>query len=172
MPNLLVSDTSVLIDLDRGGLLEVLFQLPLGVAVPDVLYVSELASWRGKELMEFGLRVLELDESGVSLAQGYTTEDRRISVPDAFALALAKTGGHILLTGDQHLRSLANNEGVHCHGLLWVIDEFEVAGLVKLRRLLSGLDRIAGHPRCRLPGDHVRDRQDRYRRRIRDEREA
>jgi hypothetical protein len=89
MPNLLVSGTSVLIDLDRGGLLEALFQLPFGVAVPDVLYLSELKSWRGKELMNLGLQVLELDESGVSLAQGYTTSNRRISAPDGFALAFA-----------------------------------------------------------------------------------
>jgi len=172
MPNLLVSDTSVLIDLDRGGLLETLFRLPFGIAVPDVLYVSELKSWRGKELMDLGLQVLELDAHGVSLAQAYTTADRRISVPDGFALALATTGGHVLLTGDQHLRALARREGVRCHGLLWVLDEFESSGLVSAGDLSAGLALISSHRRSRLPADEVKGREERYRRRMHAERQG
>ena len=38
---ILVSDTSVLIDLERGGLLEALFALPHEFAGPDVLYGQE-----------------------------------------------------------------------------------------------------------------------------------
>lgn len=168
MPNLLVSDTSVLIDVDRGGLIEALFQLPFGVAVPDLLYVSELQSWRGMDLMELGLQVLKLDAGGVSLAQGYITSDRRISAPDGFALALAKTGGHVLLTGDQHLRALAGRQGVSCHGLLWVLDEFETRDLMTARDLLDGLTLISSHPRSRLPVDEVKERENRYRRRTRE----
>jgi hypothetical protein len=39
---ILVSDTSVLIDLERGGFLEVMFSLPYEFAVPDVLYHQEM----------------------------------------------------------------------------------------------------------------------------------
>ena len=38
----LVSDTSVLIDLERGGLLEVAFSCGHQLVVPDLLYVLEL----------------------------------------------------------------------------------------------------------------------------------
>jgi hypothetical protein len=38
----LVSDTSVLIDLERGSRLEVIFSLPYEFTVPDVLYRREL----------------------------------------------------------------------------------------------------------------------------------
>lgn len=38
MATLLVSDTSVLIDLERGGMLAALFELPFEVGVPDVMY--------------------------------------------------------------------------------------------------------------------------------------
>ena len=37
MATLLVSDTSVLLDLERGGMLATLFQLPFEVGVPDVM---------------------------------------------------------------------------------------------------------------------------------------
>jgi hypothetical protein len=45
---ILVSDTSVLIDLERGSLLQAIFALPHAIAVPDVLYHRELQGELGK----------------------------------------------------------------------------------------------------------------------------
>lgn len=163
MTQLLVSDTSILIDLDRGDLLEALFGLPFEIAVPDVLYADELEAWRGAKLLSLGLRVLELDSDGVALAQSYAQASASVSVPDAFALTLCKTCGHSLLTGDRRLRTLAEREQVVCHGLLWVLDSIEEAGLLEARVLLSALERIVQHRRSRLPSDEVRRRVDHYR---------
>ena len=63
-----VSDTSVLIDLERGRLLEAAFRLPLAFAVPDLLYERELKPNDGGRLLEPGLRVSELDGDGVAAA--------------------------------------------------------------------------------------------------------
>jgi hypothetical protein len=38
---------------------------------------------------------------------------------------LAKISGWTLLMGDGPLRELAKAEGVDCHGVLWLLDEFE-----------------------------------------------
>src|SRR5882762_725453 len=65
---ILVSDTSVLIDLDRGGLLEAVFVLPHAFAVPDVLYDRELQGEWGEQLQRLGLRVEEVSEAGVGNA--------------------------------------------------------------------------------------------------------
>ena len=46
----LVSDTSVLIDLERGSLLETSFRLPFEFAVPDLLYQQELKDHGGGAL--------------------------------------------------------------------------------------------------------------------------
>ena len=164
MSTLLVSDTSVLVDLDRGGLLEALFRLPYSVGVPDVLFEQELKGRGGEPLLALGLLVLELDPGGVALAQDYAARSRRISVPDAFALSLAKIGGHTLLTGDRELRSLAEGEHLVCHGLLWVLDQLETAALLEPALLLNGLERISASHRARLPADEVRVRLERYRR--------
>jgi hypothetical protein len=40
----LVSDTSVLVDLERGGLLEAVFKLPVELAVPDLLSLASPVS--------------------------------------------------------------------------------------------------------------------------------
>ncbi len=44
---ILVSDTSVLIDLERGELIECAFKLSATFAVPDVLYERELRQYGG-----------------------------------------------------------------------------------------------------------------------------
>src|SRR5688572_6789535 len=122
MPVLLVSDTSFLIDLERGRVLEAIFALPFEFAVPDLLYEREINSWDGSNLEGKGLKVLALEASGVELAQDYRRREPKLSLPDAFALALAKTGGHVLLAGDGSLRQQADLEHVEVHGVLWILD--------------------------------------------------
>jgi len=61
---ILVSDTSVLIDLERGGLLEAVFTLAHEFAVPDVLYDREMQGDWGERLVRLGLRVVEVSEDG------------------------------------------------------------------------------------------------------------
>lgn len=72
--NVLVSDTSVLIDLERGSLPETTFGLAFQFAVPDLLHHRELAEHGGPALIELGPRVEELDGDGVALAQHAETE--------------------------------------------------------------------------------------------------
>ena len=86
---ILVSDTSVLIDLQRGGLLEALFALPHEFAVPDVLYDHEMQGDWGEGLVRLGLRVEEVSKEGVANALRYRQQRATLSVPDSFALALA-----------------------------------------------------------------------------------
>lgn len=163
MATLLVSDTSVLVDLERGGILNALFQLPFDIGVPDVLYEEELRDWEGPNLVAAGLKVLVLDGDGVALAQRYRGHDPRLSLPDAFALALAKTENHILLAGDAGLRALAAIEEVEVHGVLWVLDRLEETGIVGSNDLLKALAGIVAHPRCRLPEAETKPRLERYR---------
>jgi len=159
---ILVSDTSVLIDLDRGGLLEAVFELPDEFAVPDVLYDREMQGEWGEQLRQLGLRVEEVSETGVANALRYRQQCTSLSVPDSFALALAKEREWLLLTGDNALRDLAAGENVECHGVLWLLDRLEEAGMPELQLLHDGLSKLAGHPRCRLPVREITIRLERY----------
>jgi predicted nucleic acid-binding protein len=152
---ILVSDTSVLIDLERGELISCAFKLSATFAVPDVLYERELRDYGDEELVKLGLRVESLDGDGVALATRHMQAQWHLTVPDSFALALAKRNGWTLLTGDGPLRELAKAEGVDCHGVLWLLDEFEsqdAATYVQLTQVLkeSPFICVAGYPRERL----------------------
>ena len=154
----LVSDTSVLIDLDRGLLVEPTFRLPFEFTVPDLLYERELKDHGGPDFIRRGLRVKELDGDGVSLALRYRRTRRSLSLPDSFALALAKTNSWTLLSGDRGLRELADEEQVACHGVLWLLDQIFEHHVIDRNNLSAGLAKIAAHPRCRLPKSEIRKR--------------
>src|SRR5258707_7061612 len=102
----LASDTSVLVDLERGDLLDACFRLPYEFAVPDLLYTRELEGFGGAELVARGLRV---EEPTADRCRGVDrtkcSRPAAIAVAgDAFAYALATSRGWHLLTGDGERR--------------------------------------------------------------------
>jgi len=158
----LVSDTSILIDLDRGGLLDSIFSLPYAFAVPDVLYRAEIAGAWGNHLVDLGLRIEEVSATGVATALRHRSARPVLSIPDSFAFALAQERQWTLLTGDGQLRELAETERLDCHGVLWLLDRLEEANILDIRCLCDGLRAISKHPRCRLPKREIMTRLERY----------
>lgn len=159
---ILVSDTSVLIDLERGGLLDSCFKLPFEFAVPDLLYARELAEFGGPALVARGLLVQELTGDEVTAAQTVRGNRRKLSLPDAFAYALASARGWTLLTGDGELRTLAKLEGMEFFGVLWILDQLFDNNIIEAAAIVNGLETIAAHPRCRLPRAEIQSRLERY----------
>ena len=152
----LISDTSVLIDLDRGKLLEHLFQLPYDFCVPDLLFKRELSGDLGDRLRELGLDVVELSPTEVARATLLRRNVKVLSTPDAFAFSVAEARRWTLLTGGLALRQLAEQHGVEMHDILWVIDEFDRENVLEARALHRALTKIHSHPRCRIPAAEVR----------------
>ena len=93
---ILVSDTSVLIDLERGGLLEQAFACGLTMVVPDLLYMRELEDENGPLLRKLGLGVIALSPDEVEFAQHVRKQRPGLSLPDCFALSCARHKDHAL----------------------------------------------------------------------------
>lgn len=159
---ILVSDTSVLIDLERAALLEEMFLLPYEFAVPDLLYDRELAGELGDRLETLGLRIETLTPAEVVRATVVNREHARLSVPDTFAFAIAEVRRWGLLTGDGILRTLATAQNLEMHGVLWLFDQLADGNHVELDRLHGGLTALSQHPRCRLPHNEVQVRLARF----------
>jgi predicted nucleic acid-binding protein len=146
----LVSDTSVLIDLERAGLHEAVCRLGHRFVIPDLTYAEELAGREGPAWRVRGLEVIELNSEETVTAQHHFATLDTISLADAFAFALAWHRKWILLTGDRASRTLAEKHQVDCHGLLWII-ELMVEAKHDAVLVVDGLKRLMAHPRCRLP---------------------
>jgi predicted nucleic acid-binding protein len=147
-----VVDTNIWIDLHFAGLLVVVLRLPFDWLTPD-LVIAELTKTAsqviGRILMEHGVqeRALSPDQvrEGARLAALYRHPTRI----DLLALALAKSLGVPLLTGDRRLREAADQEGVVVHGVLWLLDQSIAAEVLMraeaaaaLRRMLAGGSRL------------------------------
>ena len=160
---ILVSDTSVIIDLERAQLLDACFRLPYEFAVPDLLYNRELAEHGGAELMKLGLRVEELTPAELTAVQTVRRAHPKLSVPDSYAYALASGRKWTLLTGDGELRSVAQARAIPFSGTLWVCDQLYEGKVIAAETLANGLSTLADHPRCRLPKAEIQSRLTRYR---------
>lgn len=160
--DVLVSDTSVVIDLERAQLIERIFALPYRFVVPDALYENEMRDFGGEKLVALGLEVRSLTGAQVLEAQRLRALERKISIHDSYALSLAKAEAAILLAGDAAMRRLAEAEGLRCHGVLWIFDQLEDRRVVAAAALHESLTRVTEHPRCRLPPEAVRRRLERY----------
>jgi hypothetical protein len=158
----LVSDTSVLVDLERGELIESCFRLPFEFAVPDLLYRREIAPYGGPSLLKLGLRVEELTPAELEAAQSVQGSHPKLSLPDTYAYALALSRTWALLSGDGELRALAQSASVTCFGVLWLCDRLFESNVIEGVKLAACLEKLAAHPRCRLPHAEVAARLSKY----------
>jgi len=76
-----VLDTNVIIDFDRGALLDALFTLPLTFAAPDVL-IEELVVPDGRLLVDRGLRRMTLTDVEVVEVMDLAARHRAPSIND------------------------------------------------------------------------------------------
>lgn len=119
---LIISDASVLIDIECGELTSTMFSLPWQFAVPDTLFAEELAERHG-HLSRLGL--ISKTMGGDLVAEAYALHQKYIkpSVNDMLALTLAKHEGCQLLTGDKALREAAKEFNVEVHGTIWLVEQ-------------------------------------------------
>ena len=120
---LLVSDASVLIDLNKVGLMDPFMRLSYEFMVPDVI-VDELRSFNEADLANLVERMTVCKYSGeeVLKVEQLLVLNQGLTEPDLFALiASEKYPNSILLTGDGRLRTLATQRGQDIHGAIWVV---------------------------------------------------
>jgi len=119
---LIISDASVLIDIEHGNLTSAMFGLPWQFAVPDILFAEELAEQHGR-LLQLGLISKTMDGNQVNEAYKLRQEYVQTSVNDLLALILAKHENCQLLTGDKALRKVAAKLNVEVHGTIWLVNQ-------------------------------------------------
>lgn len=150
-----ISDSSCLIDLRKTSLLDAFLRLPYELLIPNTLFEEELLKFSAaqkKALLRGGLKVVDLPGESVLLARQVARDMPHLSIHDGFAYALAESRpGCILLTGDGPLRAFARKQQIDVHGVLWVIDELHANSISSAGTLLAALQALASDPTVRLP---------------------
>jgi len=103
---LLISDANILIDIEDGNITPMFFQLPYEIAVPDVLFESELRK-QHSGLLGTDLKVKSLSPESIKRIEELRFKYPRPSIMDHSALSLSIQESCPLLTGDKNLRIAA-----------------------------------------------------------------
>jgi len=120
---LCVADANILIDLENGGILRLLFELPYHFIIPDAI-LEELARPSPDVLRRLAFEVGSLGGESVQEVFALRPQHPQLSLNDLFALFLARDRGAMLLTGDHRLRLLAQEFVVPVHGTLWALESW------------------------------------------------
>lgn len=152
---IVISDTSCLIDLRKGDLLTALIALPYRFAIPLPLFEDELLDMSAYEkalLLENGLEILELSGEQVDRSGEIQQRNKALTINDCFAfVAAVDVPDAILLTADGPLRLFASRQGVNVHGVLWAIDEIHKSSALPPQALYAALVIFKDDPTVWLP---------------------
>lgn len=153
---LLISDANILIDMEAGALMEMLFQLPMQFGIPDLLYYEEIEPG-SPGLEEMGLQVMEVSGEFVKYAAllpsqyNPTLPAKNGAKPSHNDyLALAKQESCTLLTGDANLRIVASKESVTVMGTIGLLCAMVENQLLTVDDALNALHKMKEGKR-RLP---------------------
>src|SRR5262245_48284081 len=164
---IIVNDSSALIDLKKGRLLEVFLRLPFEFVVADAILADELLSFSRSEvsLMRKHMVVTALDPGQVKNVNELQAAAPALSLYDCMSFVIAESNpGCILLTGDKRLRNRAEAAQMECHGVLWIVDEVAKAGLATARSLIKTLETWRDDTTVRLPSSEIQSAIARFRR--------
>jgi predicted nucleic acid-binding protein len=155
-----VVDANILIDLNNGEILTRLFDLPLEIAASDAV-LDELTEPDRNTLQHMGLGRMVLSPAQLVEAVQMHAGDPRLSLGDCTAFIAARDDNRLLLTGDKRLRDRAGALPLPTHGLLWILDEIEAAGLLSNSELAASLQKMLDEG-ARLPSDECEKRLQRW----------
>ena len=147
--SLLVTDTNIWIDLDNGGILFEVFQLPYKLITSDFA-ITELMRPGWQSLMELGLEFVELEPNLVSELYQLRGVYHHLSTVDLASYLVARQLKTMLVTGDHHLKQLAAQNGLTVHGIIWFLDEMVRLEILAPQTTGEALQKIIAHG-ARLP---------------------
>lgn len=159
---IIVSDTSCLVDIRKASLLKAFARMPYNILIPDVLFEEEFLKFSERDkslLLDNGVYIVEIPAEGVAEAQALYIQNPALTLNDCFAYVVARQHeDSILLTGDSGLRTLAQNSGIEVHGVLWVLDEFYKYELASVKKIYTTLLQFEEDKTVHLPIRALRSR--------------
>lgn len=153
---LLISDANILIDMEEGQLLELMFKLPFQFQTPDMLFVDELAELH-PHLPGYGLQLGILNDASIHRVSQLVLKYKNTGRYDCMALALAQQEQCTLLTGDQNLTKAAKAEKVATRGSIWLVEQLVQHRIITIESARHSYTHMEANGR-RLPWKQARQR--------------
>lgn len=155
--NIIISDTSIIIDLVKFGLIDYLFKIGYEIVVPDFIFseFKKLGNIEPDYLIDKGMKVESFNEK--EFGEILQIRDRKIalSIPDASAIFLAKKKKGILVTSDRAMYNTAGSDKVDVYRLLWLIEEFFIKHRNDKEIFFNALSKMKTDATCFVPDNLI-----------------
>lgn len=154
------SDTNVWLDFDAISCVDFPFMLPYTYIMykealrEEIIDPPELIG----KLITKGLKIVELYDEELFLAELLSNKYKKISGYDSIALSIAINRKIVLLTGDAALRKAALSEGVDVIGTIGIIDKLLSMNQISTDEYKECLNELLSHPERRLPKEEIEKR--------------
>lgn len=156
------SDTNVWLDFAIINRLDIPFKLPYTYVMNEDAINDELLSPKEikQNLINSGLKAIELSEEEFYLAEEYNMKYQKISLYDCVALAIAKVRGITLMSGDGLLRKAAKEEGVEVIGTIGVLNQLCEGSYIMEEEYINCMKELQKNngKKVRLPEDELQKR--------------
>lgn len=156
---IVINDTSCLVDLRKGGLVEPMLALPFRFVVTYNVRTSELLDFGAAEwerLEALGMETIDALGEQVREAGTVMAQHRKLSFEDSLNFVVARANQlSILLTGDRALRVVAEKSGIEVHGILWIVEQLLEHQRADHAHLVSALERWRIDPTVFVPNDLI-----------------
>lgn len=156
---IVINDTSCLVDLRKGGLIEPMLALPFRFVVTYNVRASELLDFGSAEwerLEALGMETVDAPGDQVREAGIMMASHRKLSFEDSLNFVVARANHlSILLTGDRALRIVAERNGIEVHGILWIVEQLLEHRLADRCDLVAALERWRTDPTVFVPNNLI-----------------
>ena len=146
--NLHINDANILMDIVKLDLVEAFLALEFDLYTTDFVF-AEMEPEQQEVLESEVLTKITADEEEMSDIFNLTEEHTGLSYEDCSAWYFAQKMDGILVTGDGKLRTKASASGIEVRGMIYIIEQIKVQGLLpiatcteKLRLLKQINDRL------------------------------
>lgn len=147
---LVVTDTSIWVDLRKSGLVDAFFRLPFYRCVSDFVVEEKTIGIDWKLLFNKGLQKIQLSDEEISHLSSIRQNHMSTSVADLASFFVAKKNNGILLTGDDSLRKYSGKI-LEVHGFLWIMDNLVKERILNPSDAISILENLRLDPLVWLP---------------------
>lgn len=168
MKRVAIKDSSILIDLVNGDIIEEWFQLKIETWITEAVLSEIQCGAQAERIMVFleagAIKVEEIPDANALewlTEVSHFSKSNQISFADAASIFCAHKKKAWLFTGDGRMRKVANKTGLEVKGLLWVLDSLVKEGLIDEENACSSLTAIR-NAGARLPEDECEERLKRW----------
>ena len=169
MERIVISDTNILIDLLRMGLVSEFFMLPCEIHTVDMV-IREIEYSDQKDVIMNVIKMGKLIIDSIpseNIDEVLNLMSGNLSITDSAVWYQAKKISALLLTGDNRLRKLAERDGVRVAGVLFILDKLVEYKIIQAGFAADCLESLREKNK-RLPQDEVDARLIKWTRIIKD----